>query len=348
MKAHVMIFRFSALGDILMTIPIVDALARTYPQLQITMVSRESVRPLFEQLPKNVGFFGVDFKKEYKGVTGLSRLYNRLCDEEPTHIADLHDVLRSKYLRMRFTAAGYTVAHINKERAARKAFLKAERKEPQKTSFEKYKAVFGQLGYSLPSLTFTSIFGEQGGDISKLPAELGDMLSTAREQSLRLIGIAPFAAHEGKIYPLGKMEQVIHLLSADPKNRVFLFGSGKQENEILTRWSGQYPNVKNMVGVLGSLYREALLMSHLHVMLTMDSANMHLAALVNTPVLSIWGATHPFAGFLGWGQSLENVIQVDMACRPCSIYGSKPCSKGDYPCLNRITPEEVVARIMKF
>jgi ADP-heptose:LPS heptosyltransferase len=103
-----------------------------------------------------------------------------------------------------------------------------------------------------------------------------------------------------------------------------------------------------MVGVLGSLYREALLMSHLHVMLTMDSANMHLAALVNTPVLSIWGATHPFAGFLGWRQSLENVIQVDMACRPCSIYGSKPCSKGDYPCLNRITPEEVVARIMKF
>jgi ADP-heptose:LPS heptosyltransferase len=290
----------------------------------------------------------VNFKDEYKGVKGLSHLFAQLRKEEPTHIADLHDVLRTKYLRMRFMLAGYKVAHIDKDREARKEFLKAYFKDPQKTSFEKYKEVFGKLGFPVPSVTFRSIFDENGGDVTQLPADIQKILSDAHNEQLRLIGIAPFAAHEGKIYPQDKMEQVIRQLSGNPQNRIFLFGSGKQENEILTRWSSAYPGVINMAGVLGSLYREAILMSHLHVMLTMDSANMHLAALVQTPVLSIWGATHPFAGFLGWGQHLDSVIQYDMPCRPCSIYGNKPCKRGNYPCLNHITPEEVVARIMKF
>ena len=77
----------------------------------------------------------------------------------------------------------------------------------------------------------------------------------------------------------------------------------------------------------------------------MDSANMHLASLTGIPVVSIWGATHPYAGFMGWGQSLDNAIQLDMDCRPCSIFGQKPCRLGDYPCLNNIKPETVVEKI---
>jgi ADP-heptose:LPS heptosyltransferase len=91
---------------------------------------------------------------------------------------------------------------------------------------------------------------------------------------------------------------------------------------------------------------ELALMSHLDVMVSMDSGNMHLASLVNTPVVSIWGATHPLAGFLGWNQSEKNVVQTDMPCRPCSVYGNKPCMRNDYACLNQITPESVVQRIL--
>jgi ADP-heptose:LPS heptosyltransferase len=88
-------------------------------------------------------------------------------------------------------------------------------------------------------------------------------------------------------------------------------------------------------------------MSHLDVMLSMDSANMHLASLTATPVVSVWGATHPYAGFMGWNQDPENVIQVSLECRPCSIYGQKPCMRGDYACLNNIAPETIVERINK-
>ena len=89
-------------------------------------------------------------------------------------------------------------------------------------------------------------------------------------------------------------------------------------------------------------------MSHLNVMLSMDSANLHLASLVGTPVVSVWGATHPYAGFMGWGQSTDNAVQIDLPCRPCSVYGSKPCVRGDFACMNQIEPADIVKRLEKF
>ena len=92
---------------------------------------------------------------------------------------------------------------------------------------------------------------------------------------------------------------------------------------------------------------ELILMSHLDVMVSMDSSNMHMASLVGTKVVSIWGATHPYAGFMGWRQSEENAVQLDMPCRPCSVYGNKPCLRGDYACMNNISPEMIIEKIAK-
>ena len=86
-------------------------------------------------------------------------------------------------------------------------------------------------------------------------------------------------------------------------------------------------------------------MSHLDVMISMDSSNMHLASLTDTPVVSIWGATHPFAGFLGWRQTTDNAIQISLDCRPCSIFGNKPCLRGDYACMQNIAPETIVEKV---
>lgn len=95
-----------------------------------------------------------------------------------------------------------------------------------------------------------------------------------------------------------------------------------------------------MRGISGEL----ALMNRLDVMVSMDSANMHLASLAGVPVVSVWGATHPYAGFMGWGQSIGNAVQIDLPCRPCSIYGNKPCLRGDYFCMKNISPEQIVER----
>ena len=143
------------------------------------------------------------------------------------------------------------------------------------------------------------------------------------------------------------MEIVIQLLiQGYPQARLYLFGGGKNETPVMNEWAAKYPQVINASALLDGLSQELTLMSHLNVMLSMDSGNMHLASLVHTPVVSIWGATHPYTGFMGWNQDVANAVQIDLPCRPCSIYGNKPCMRGDYACLNNVAPETIVEKTM--
>ena len=339
---HILVIRFSAMGDVAMTVPVVYSLAKQYPDVRITVLSQKFAHPFFAHMPHNVGFMEADLKKEYHGVTGLNALYRRLVAKNFTAIADLHDVLRSKYLRMRFSIDRYKVAHIDKHRASRRQITRAEGKvlEQLPTSFQNYADVFEELGYPIEP-DFATIFNDATNDLQLLPETFHN-----KQTGERWIGIAPFAAHAGKIYPLELMEQTLKILSErHPDARLLLFGGGKKETEIMNRWASANSRLENASALLGGIANELVLMSHLDVMLSMDSSNMHMASLVGTPVVSLWGATHPYAGFMGWGQKLENAVMIDMPCRPCSIYGNKPCTQGDYPCLKNITPEMIINKI---
>ena len=388
------------MGDVAMTVPVVKSLAQQYPDLRITVLSKPFARTLFDGLAPNVSFMGADIKGEYHGIKGLNALYRRLTAKNFTAIADLHSILRSSYLRMRFNFDRYRVAHIDKHRAMRRALTATNNKQLVQlpTPFEGYADVLAQLGYPV-NINFTSIFPPEGGDLKLIAPFINgkskgeeDKKLSEREKAIReetacegaetkalsegaegkrekekvlsekeeeevkaeslkprgekWIGIAPFAAHKGKIYPLEKMERVIELLlEREPNCRIFLFGGGAEERELLTQWESRHDRCT--CALLGSLYNELVLMSHLDTMVSMDSANMHLASLTGTRVVSVWGATHPFAGFMGWNQSPADAVQTTLPCRPCSIFGNKPCLHGDYPCLNSITPEEIVERVLK-
>ncbi len=304
------------------------------------VLSREFLRPLFGQMPPNVHFMGADLKGKHKGLLGLEQLFDELRPMGFDAVADLHDVLRSKYLRMRFRLNGVKTACIDKGRREKKALTCMIQKKlvPLKTSFERYADVFRSLGLEVTP-QFTSVFGQAKGNLETV-REVVDV----EKGTDKWVGIAPFAAHKGKVYPLPQMEQVVAALSAVAGCRIFLFGAGESERSTLERWEQQYKNVCSLAGKL-RMDGELTVMSHLDVMLSMDSANMHLASLVNTPVLSVWGATHPYAGFMGWGQPFERAIQFELSCRPCSIYGNRPCMRDDYACLTLIRPETIVERI---
>ena len=338
--AKILVIRFSALGDVAMTVPVIDSFARQYPQHRITVLSRPNMAALFATLPANVSFLGADLKNTYKGFVGLNRLYSLLKAEKFDYIADFHDVLRTKYLRGRFWLAGKKTASIDKGRTAKKQLVRPKNKKKVQlpTSFQRYAHVLEKLGFPV-KVDFQSIYPGGKGD----PALFSSL--TGEKGNNRWIGIAPFATHKGKIYPLEQMEKLISLLDAYPDFRIFLFGGGKKEVETLTAWSNKYPSATCVAGQL-KMDAEISLMSHLDVMVSMDSGNMHFASLVHTPVVSIWGATHPFAGFMGWNQSDENAVQMDLPCRPCSVFGNKPCMREDYACLYHITPEEVLRRIL--
>lgn len=340
--ARILIIRFSALGDVVMTIPVIHSLAVHYPQHEIVVLSRASMQPLFQELPVNVHFVSADFNGRHRGIVGLSRLYTELKAMRFEFVADLHDVLRSKYLRLRFQLSGIPVASISKGRVGKKALVRRRHKVlvMQKSSFYRYADVLARLGLSVPHLSFTSIYGEGKGDFAQLSSVIG------AKGSAKWIGIAPFAKHIGKIYPLELQEEVIAHFAADPTVKVFLFGGGREEQACFDEWTRKYPTVTSLIGKL-TMQTELNLISHLDVMLSMDSANMHLASLVHTPVVSVWGATHPYAGFIGWNQSLENAVQLDLPCRPCSVFGQQPCFRGDYACLRGIKPQQVITKIQQ-
>jgi ADP-heptose:LPS heptosyltransferase len=264
-----------------------------------------------------------------------------------THVADLHSVLRSNYLRLRFNLSHFKVEHIDKHRKMRHALVNKNMKKKVKqqlpTSFENYAEVFAKLGFPIDKNEFISIFPPEGGDMMQLPELFRD-----KKEDEKWIGIAPFAAHQGKIYPKEQMKEVVRTMVANhPDYSIFLFGRGKEEEETFNQWTKEMPQCTFVSQHIENLRQELILMSHLDVMVSMDSANMHLASLVNTPVVSIWGATHPMAGFLGWNQDKDNTIQLDMECRPCSIYGQKPCIHGDFPCMKNIRPEVIIEKIEK-
>ena len=260
--------------------------------------------------------------------------------EDKFYVADLHGVLRSRFLSFCFKLSGVKVAYIDKERGKRKKLTSVENKvlTPQTTSFERYALVFKQLGFSFP-LSFHSIFGNEKGNIENIRSVVG-----YKEVHDKWIGVAPFAAHQGKVYPIELQEQVVRSLSSRENVKLFLFGGGKKEVAQLEQWQQAYPRVVSVAGKL-KMAEELALMSHLDVMLAMDSGNMHLASLVGTPVVSVWGATHPYAGFMGWGQSEKNAVQISLPCRPCSIFGNKPCIRGDYACLRQITPNQIIEKV---
>lgn len=337
--ARILVIRFSALGDIAMTIPVIHSFAMQYPQHEITVLSRAVLQPLFEGLPPNVRFIGADLTGKHKGFLGLNNLYSKLKAEHFDYVADLHNVLRSNLLNLRFRLAGATVAAIHKGREGKRKLVRRRHKvfASQKSSFRRYADVLEKLGFPV-MLNFKSIYGDGKGDFSQIEPVTGP------KEDQKWIGIAPFAKHTGKIYPLEQMEQVVAHFAARPDVKVFLFGGGKKEQEVFDQWTARYPSVVSMIGKL-NMRTELNLMSHLDVMLSMDSANMHLASLVNVPVVSIWGATHPYAGFMGWKQLPVNTVQLDLSCRPCSVFGQKPCWRGDYACLRGIEPGKVVEKI---
>lgn len=294
-----------------MLAPVVRAAAEQYPNVQFTMLSQQRMADLFADMPKNVVFLGVDLKHQSlrEIVAGLGQ-YDA--------VADMHGVWRSRYIRTRLLLSGARVQSIRKGRLARWLL----------THTDRHKA--------LPSVTsrYCDVLKRTGLPVSMPSASCGH----AGEG----IGIAPFAAHRGKCYPIERMEQVVAMLS-EKGEKIILFGS-KEETQVLERWAKTYKGVESVAGKK-SLREELDIIRGLKTMVTMDSANMHLASLVGTRVVSIWGATHPKAGFLGYGQSEQDCIQRDLQCRPCSIYGNKKCTFGDYRCMD-IAPEEIVVKVI--
>ncbi|MDO4880008.1 MAG: glycosyltransferase family 9 protein [Capnocytophaga sp.] len=312
---QLLVIRLSAMGDVAITVPVLLAFQEQYPDMKIILLTKPIFAPMFASLP-NCEVFPIDLKGKHKGFLGLYRLFKELKAKKIDFVADLHNVLRSNVLKIFFKWNNIPFFQINKGRKEKKALTRAKNKEFRqlKTSYERYADVFEKLGFpiSLEKKYFL---------MKKMPSKNVKKLLSEEKN----IGIAPFASHLGKEYPFENLKKVIFQLSkVYPKAKIFIFGGGNHEKQIVEQISSLV-NVENMVGKL-PFYEELNLISHLDVMLAMDSGNAHLAAMYGVPTITLWGVTHPFAGFYPYEQPKENALLADrekFPLVPTSVYGNK-------------------------
>lgn len=328
------------MGDVAMTVPVLRMLKQQYPQLKITVLTRKFFAPMFANIPGVKVHFAA-LETRHKGVFGIYKLFKEVAALDIEVVADLHHVIRSKILKLLFNFRGIKVVQLNKGRAEKKALTRATNKvfEPLKSMHQRYADVFEQLGFVI----------DVAKEPCREPIELTPrILALTGSSPQKWIGIAPFAQYEGKTYPLDQMIKVIASLQSQEGLHVFLFGGGKKEGEILHSIASKYPNVTNAAGKL--LFEEELaLIANLDLMVAMDSGNAHLAAMYGIPVVTIWGVTHPYAGFMPFGQPMDYAILPDLTHYdqiPTSVYGNK-MPPGYEQVMKTITPERVVAKVLE-
>ncbi|MBQ9820691.1 MAG: glycosyltransferase family 9 protein [Muribaculaceae bacterium] len=335
---NVLVMRLSALGDVAMTIPVLYPVCRANPGIRFVMLTKGWPASMFHDRPDNLMVVGIDVNKEYKGLLGLIRLASSLRRQyDIDAVADLHSVMRTWVIGTWLKLCGIPVVRLDKQRGRRKALVSHKSSEPVTPTIDRYRQVFQQLGIEAPD-NFTRLFDGKPLPVSPIVLE--------KEPGQRWIAISPFSAHEGKVYPLKLMEEVIAQLSKRENYWIFLMGGGKTEKIALRGIARKNERVISMAEIKHGFTDEYALLSKCDVMLTMDSANMHLASLVGLKSITIWGATAPACGFLGYGQDASIDIQLDLECRPCSIYGERECRFGDYRCLTGIKPGLVVERVI--
>ena len=337
-RRNVLVMRFSALGDVAMTIPVLYPVCRANPGTRFIMLTKPWPASMFQDRPDNLMVLGIDVSKDYKGPMGLIRLARRLRRQYGIDaVADLHNVLRTRVIDLCMRWTGLPVVILDKERSRRKALITHRSSQPVTPTIDRYRKVFQSLGLDAPA-NFTRLY-----DGKPLPPS---PMVPVKEPGQRWIAVSPFSAHEGKCYPLGLMAQVVAKLSQQDNYWIFLMGGGKDEKIALRPLARDNRHVISIAEVKHGFTDEYALLAKCDLMLTMDSANMHLASLMGLKAVTIWGATAPQCGFQGYGQDAANDIGLDMDCRPCSIYGEKDCRYGDYRCLKRINPDVVVRQVM--
>ena len=334
---HILVIRLSAMGDVAMTVPVLRVITQTYPELKLTVLSRPFFKPLFDGIP-NLNFLEADVYGKHKRL-GLIKLAEEAKELGIDAVADLHNVIRSKVMTQFLKLKGIKTATIDKGRSEKKDLVNANGKNISqlKTTHQRYADVFEKLGFPLDLKNFSPPAKK------RLVPKLNGLIGV---ESKKLIGIAPFAAHTSKMYPLDLMKKAIADLNASDKYRIFLFGGGKKEIEQLNKLENPFSNVSNVAGKL-NFEEELSLISNLDLMVSMDSGNGHLAAIFGIPVITLWGVTHPYAGFAPFNQPESNQLVTDRdkyPLIPTSIYGNK-YPKGYDEAMKTINPDEVVLKI---
>jgi ADP-heptose:LPS heptosyltransferase len=318
---HILVLRFSAMGDVALVLPVLKRLIQLNPDVNFSIATQPRFCFLFDGLDRCTSL-PINLQKEYSGIGGLLRLKKHLSFKKFDFVIDLHDVLRTKFLKFLFKGQSKIITY-DKGRNEKNKHLHQKSGPLLPHTTQRYLDAFAKIGLQTDNKFEYPCWQ---------PNQIDRCVAAAffdQQRSVRNIGLATL--------PTQKIVELLSIYKGRKGNRIFIF-AGPEHQTIVQELLVQFADLVIDTNTL-SLAAQLSLMTNLDQMIAVDSANMHFAALQGLPIVSLWGATTPEFGFGPLPSAAHQVIEYkNLGCRPCSVYGKKACSnqKCFVECLERL------------
>jgi len=335
----ILIIRFSSLGDIVLTTPVIKSLKEKFPQSKIFFLTKSQYQDLLKNDLNVFYLIKFDPKEKHRGISGFLKLVKELKAFEFDLVVDLHANLRSFLIRHLLK----TELKIKYDKRWLARFLLVHFKyikvKPMHT-VDSYLGALKKIGVNSVEKDPQIFLDEEGENFLK-----DFLIEKNIEKDDIVVGIHPGARWETKRWNEEKFTQVCQILNQKPKVKIILLGDQKDQ-EVIDRINPQSESQKLFKAVNLPLNKFMSLIKRCDCFITNDSGPMHIASALGVPVVAIFGPTHPKLGFSPLGS--ENVVlTANVKCSPCSLHGEKRCHKKSRLCMDLIQPEMVADAVEK-
>ena len=341
-----LIIQTAFIGDVVLTTPMIRILKKEFPQTMISLIVREDIKCLVENLPEISHIYGIKKGISCKSLIDSYRLIKKIRSESFDLLLSPHKSFRSALISLfskipnRFGYADASLAKVayhqrivyqkNKKAAARLAsFLTSSLHLPPVNEPKKL----------IPSLTVSSSLG------ANMPRPYLQNLIRSLEMQ-KTIAIAPSSIWGTKRWTTWHFAFLCDLIIREMKQEIILLGS-KSDQKIISRLlqfiktftPDRNHSIRNCSGkiYLNELYA---VLQKCTLLISNDSAPAHIASAAQIPIVSIFGSTHPSQGFAPIGTQTR-VCEIKLACRPCGSHGYRKCPKQHFRCMKELTHQQV-------
>ena len=309
----ILIIRFSSIGDIVLTTPVIRCVKKQFPDAEVHYVTKEVF--------KNILIHNPYIDKVHTFKEDISELYEPLKAENFDVVIDLHKNLRSLRLKQKLKAKNYSFDKLNLQKFLAVNF-KQINKLPNKHIVDRYFDAVAPLGIKNDGKGLDHFMHQNDRvDVSSL---LTDHLQKT------FVALVVGGSYFTKKIPLNKLSEICK----NSKLPIIVLG-GKEDKPVGDELQNQFPQLINTCGQY-TINQSASIIEQAEWVVSSDTGLMHIAAAYNKKIISMWGNTIPEFGMSPYLPNLENkILEVkNLSCRPCSKLGYKKCPKGHFKCMN--------------
>lgn len=317
----ILIIRFSSIGDIVITSPVVRCVRQANPDAIIHFLTKKNFSYLLDSC---------QYVDEVLTLDGsINDIMPRLKEEDYDVVIDLHKNLRTRAIRNALKAKWYSYDKLNVKKWLWVNFR--WNRMPDEHLVDRY----------FEGLKSLNITNDGKGLEYFLPHSYSYDISAHELSHNAYIAISIGGTYATKRMP---NHMLIDLINRIDRPVVLLGGGAVDEANAQVISEAVGAGVVNLVNQI-SVHDAAYVIEHAAQLITGDTGMMHIAAAFGTPIQAVWGNTHPLLGMYAYQpESQNNVVdhQVELPCRPCSKLGSDQCPRGHFNCMELQNVEEIV------